>query len=148
MIEGGVKENVVPDVCEIYIDRRNVPGEDPMECLAEIREIAERAVTAVPGVTVEVYTNTEMRAATMNPPDAAHVVAMVEANRYLGLNTDLTGFSMGTDGRFFADMGYPTIIYGPGDPRIAHIADEWVGIDEVMEATRAYALTALELLGV
>jgi succinyl-diaminopimelate desuccinylase len=148
MIEAGVKENVVPDVCELYIDRRIVPGEDPMACLAEIREIAERAVAAVPGVEVEVYTNTEMRAATMNPPDAAHVVAMVEANRYLGLNTDLTGFSMGTDGRFFADLGYPTIIYGPGDPRIAHIADEWVGIDEVMEATRAYALTALELLGV
>lgn len=147
MIQAGVKENVVPDVCEIYIDRRIVPGEDPNACMAEIREIAERAVQAVPGVSVEVYTNTEMRAATMNPPDAAHVAAMVEANRYLGLNTDLTGFSMGTDGRFFADMGYPTIIYGPGDPRIAHIADEWVGIDEVMEATRAYALTALELLG-
>ncbi len=147
MIKAGVKENVVPDVCELYIDRRIVPGEDPQACLDEIREIAERAVRAVPGVTVEVYTDFELREAIISLPDALHVTAMVEANRYLGLNTDLTGFSMGTDGRYFADGGYPTIIYGPGDPRVAHIANEWVGIDEVMEATRAYALAALELLG-
>jgi acetylornithine deacetylase/succinyl-diaminopimelate desuccinylase-like protein len=54
---------------------------------------------------------------------------------------------MGTDGRHFAALGIPTIIYGPGDPRLAHVPDEWVGIDELLEATRAYALVGLELLG-
>ena len=82
----------------------------------------------------------------MSDPDAPAVQAMLAANRYLGLSTELTGFSMGTDGRFFAAAGWPTIIYGPGDPRLAHVPDEWVGIDEVLAATRAYALTALALL--
>jgi succinyl-diaminopimelate desuccinylase len=72
---------------------------------------------------------------------------MLAANDYLGFSTDLTGFSMASDGRFFAAAGYPTVIYGPGDPRLAHVPDEWVGVDEVLEATRAYALGALALLG-
>ena len=46
-----------------------------------------------------------------------------------------------------AAAGYSTIIYGPGDPRLAHVPDEWIGIDEVLEATRAYALAALAFLG-
>ena len=71
---------------------------------------------------------------------------MVGANRRLGLPTTLRGFSMATDGRFFARKGIPTIIYGPGDPRLAHVPDEWVGIDELIQATRAYTLAALSLL--
>ncbi|MGI9254680.1 MAG: M20/M25/M40 family metallo-hydrolase, partial [Thermomicrobiales bacterium] len=72
---------------------------------------------------------------------------MLAANDYLGLDTTLTGFSMATDGRFIAARGIPTIIYGPGDPKLAHVPNEWVGIDEVLSATRAYALAALALIG-
>jgi succinyl-diaminopimelate desuccinylase len=53
---------------------------------------------------------------------------------------------MATDGRHFSAVGIPTIIFGPGDPALAHVPDEWVGIDEVLDATRAYALVGLELL--
>lgn len=147
MVTGGVKENVVPDRCSIYIDRRVIPGEDPNESVAEIRAIAEQAIADFPGVTVEVGPASQLRSAILANPESPPVQAMTAANQFLGLNPDLSGFSMGTDGRFFAAKGYPTIIYGPGDPTTAHIADEWVGIDEVMEATRAYALAAVALIG-
>jgi succinyl-diaminopimelate desuccinylase len=78
--------------------------------------------------------------------DDSLVQAMVGANKRLGLSTEPTGFSMATDGRFFARAGYPTIIYGPGDPKLAHIPDEWVGVDELLEATRAYAVTMVRLI--
>ena len=146
LIEGGVKQNVVADRCQIYIDRRIIPGEDPQAGVQEIREAAERAVADLPGIRVEVEA-ANPAAATMSEPDSPVVQAMLAANTFLGLNTDLTGFSMGTDGRHFAANGVPTIIYGPGDPALAHIPDEWVGIDEVIEATKAYALAALEMLG-
>ncbi len=147
MIQGGVKSNVVPDRCSVYVDRRLVPGEDPAETQAEIEEIARRAVSGIAGTRVEVQPAAEARPATMSEPDSPLVRAMLGANHYLGLNTDLTGFSMASDGRFFAAAGYPTIIYGPGDPRLAHVPDEWVGVDELLEATRAYALAALALIG-
>jgi succinyl-diaminopimelate desuccinylase len=146
-IIGGVKSNVVPDRCSIYVDRRLIPGEDPVESVEEIRRIAEAALDGMPELRVETRLGGEGRAATMSDPDSELVQAMLGANRHLGLATDLSGFSMASDGRFFAAAGYPTIIYGPGDPRLAHVPDEWVGVDEVLDATRAYALAALRLIG-
>jgi succinyl-diaminopimelate desuccinylase len=147
MIDGGVKSNVVPDRCTIFVDRRLIPGEDPVATTAEIREIAEAAIGGKPGIDVRVIPARDRFAATMSDPDGILARAMLAANAFLGVSTELTGFSMASDGRHFAAAGYPTIIYGPGDPRLAHIPDEWVGIDEVLEATRAYALAALAFLG-
>lgn len=147
LIEGGIKQNVVPDRCTIYIDRRTIPGESPEVSVAEVREIAERVVASIPGLRVEV-TGRNLGWASMSAADSPLVRAMVAANRRLGLSEELTGFSMGTDGRHFVAAGIPTIIYGPGDPALAHVPNEWVGVDEVVDAARAYALAGLELLGV
>ncbi len=147
MIEGGVKVNVVPDRCSIQIDRRIIPGEDPVAASAEIRVAAEAAVANMPGISVTVIESPYALPATMSDPSGSLARAMLAANAHLGLSTELTGFSMATDGRHFAAAGYPTVIYGPGDPKLAHVPDEWVGVDEVLEATRAYALAALALIG-
>ncbi len=146
MIEGGVKQNVVPDRCQVYIDRRIIPGETSDGAVDEIRQIAERVVRGIPGMRVEVSGPAGVTA-TLSDPDSPLVKAMGEANRALGLNPDPTGYNMATDGRHFANAGIQTIIYGPGDPSLAHVPNEWVGVDEVMEATRAYALVAYNLLG-
>ena len=145
-ISGGVKTNVIPDRCEIYVDRRIIPGETPEAVGAEIREIAERAIAEVPGLRVEV-TQRPGRLAIVSDPESAAGRALQAATRYLGKDVVLTGFFAGTDGKHFAAGGIPTLIMGPGDPATAHTPDEWVGIDEVMEATKLYALTALALLG-
>ncbi len=147
LVEGGVKANVVPDRAGFLVDRRIVPGEDPVECRAEIERIAKAAVADMPGISVEVMPGFTGGHANVVPVDDPLVQAMIGANDRLGLSTEPTGFSMATDGRFFARAGYPTIIYGPGDPKTAHIPDEWVGIDEIMEATRAYAIAAVRLIG-
>ena len=147
MIDGGVKSNVVADRCSFMIDRRLVPGEDPSDVQTEIRAIAEETVAAIPGLRVTVESPHETGPASMADPTSDLVRAMLAANARLGLDGDLTGFSMASDGRFFARAGMPTIIYGPGDPKLAHVPDEWVGIDEVLEATRAYALAAVAILG-
>ena len=146
LFTGGVKTNVVPDFAEIYVDRRLVPGEDPEVVIDEVREIAVRAVADMPGIEVEVDQRWKGSSATLSAEDSPLVQAMASANSKLGLSTNLRGFSMATDGRFFAWKGIPTIIYGPGDPKLAHIPDEWIGIDELLHATRAYTLAAVALL--
>jgi acetylornithine deacetylase/succinyl-diaminopimelate desuccinylase family protein len=146
MFSGGIKTNVVPDFAEIYIDRRLVPGEVPATVVREIEAIAKQAVAEMPGITVDVVEKWSGTPATMMPEDSPLVLAMTGANDRLGLSTSLRGFSMATDGRYFANKGIPTIIYGPGDPRLAHIPDEWVGVDELLWATRAYALAAVSML--
>ncbi len=146
MIDGGVKVNVIPDRCEIHIDRRILPEETPESVLAEIREVATRALADEPRYRVEVVDKLS-RKALLASAESPVALAMLAATRYLGKEPVITGFFAGTDAKHFAPAGYPTLIMGPGDPGTAHTQDEWVGIDEVMEATRLYALTALALLG-
>jgi len=148
IIHGGVKTNVVPDQCSITIDRRLIPGETPQEAIAEVRAIAEEAVAAMPGIRVSVAPAYEWlgREATLQPLDSPLVQTMLEVNRQLGLESTPTGFNMATDGRFFAARGFPTIIYGPGDPATAHKPDEWVALADVVMAAKAYALATLRLL--
>jgi succinyl-diaminopimelate desuccinylase len=147
MIEGGVKTNVIPDRCTIHIDRRIIPGETPEGAVAEIREIVERAIADVPGLRVEVSAPRSGRLAIEADPQSPVSQALQAATRHIGKEVVLTGFFAGTDGKHFAKRGWPTLIMGPGDPATAHTPDEWVGIDEVIEATKLYALTALALLG-
>lgn len=145
-IAGGVKTNVIPDRCEIHIDRRILPGERPEEVAAEIGEVAARAVAGVPGLRVETVLKRGSLAVECDP--AAPVgQALQAATRFLGKEPVLTGFFAATDGKHFAAKGIPTLIMGPGDPSTAHTPDEWVGVDEVLEATKLYALAALALLG-
>ncbi len=146
-IAGGVKTNVIPDRCDIYVDRRIIPGETPEAVAAEILEIAERAIAAVPGLRVEVSQPRGGRLAIVADPESAVGRALQAATRYIGKEIVMTGFFAGTDGKHFAAKGIPTLIMGPGDPATAHTPNEWVGIDEVMEATKLYALSALALLG-
>jgi succinyl-diaminopimelate desuccinylase len=98
------------------------------------------------GITVDAELDGEFCPASVIEPNSPHVVALLAANRFLGLSEELTGFNMATDGRYFSRAGFPAIIFGPGDPKLAHVPDEWVGVDEVMAATRAYALAAVALV--
>jgi succinyl-diaminopimelate desuccinylase len=147
MISGGVKSNVVPDQCQIFVDRRTVPGEKPEDVRVEIEEIAQKAIAGTEGLRVEVELG-PMGGREAHYFEATDPLpqAMLKANEYLGFNSEPTGFSMGTDGRHFVAEGYPAIVYGPGDPALAHQPDEWVGVDEVVDATKAYALAAVSLL--
>jgi succinyl-diaminopimelate desuccinylase len=146
LFTGGVKSNVVPDAAEIFIDRRLIPGEVPAEVAAEIEAIVQAAVADLPGISAHFEQYEMASSATWNDVNSHIAKTAIAANVRVGLSPEVAGFSMATDGRFFARAGVPTIIYGPGDPRTAHIPDEWVGIDEILEATRFYTVAAVKLL--
>jgi acetylornithine deacetylase/succinyl-diaminopimelate desuccinylase family protein len=76
------------------------------------------------------------------------VAATAEAHeRATGLPARVAGFAAVDDATWLNAAGIPAITYGPGDLRAAHAVDEWVDIEEVIKATRTYALLALEWCG-
>ena len=59
------------------------------------------------------------------------------------------GVPCGTDLRLFIrHAGIPTVLYGPGDVRHAHSADEFVSLSEVVTCTKVLARTMLSWCGV
>jgi len=58
----------------------------------------------------------------------------------LGRDIALQGEPYGADMRLLVNEGRtPTVIFGPGDKRVAHSADEWVSVDEVVACARTLA---------
>jgi acetylornithine deacetylase len=70
------------------------------------------------------------------------------AGPMLGRAISLQGEPYGADMRLLVNEGRtPTVIFGPGDKRVAHSADEWVSVDEVVACARTLtAWVARELL--
>ncbi len=60
---------------------------------------------------------------------------------------DVRPFPSATDLAWLAGAGIPTVGLGPGSLARAHTADERCAIDEILCATRAYALTAIDWCG-
>lgn len=63
-------------------------------------------------------------------------------------SAEVAGFPAVDDATWLTLAGIPAISYGPGDLAVAHADNEFVRIDEVMCATRTFALLAMQWCGV
>jgi succinyl-diaminopimelate desuccinylase len=149
LVTGGSAPNVVPDRCEVEIDRRIVPGEeDPEEVLAPFRRLVEDLVEERPDTSIEISLRewTEAAETTSDSVIAALVRDSITAET--GSPPSFVGFTGITDARFYInDAAIPTVIAGPGSLSLAHTANESIGVDELVVAARAYARTFVDFLG-
>jgi succinyl-diaminopimelate desuccinylase len=149
LIDGGSAPNVVPDRCVVDIDRRILPGEtDPEAVLAPFRAVVEALRAEHPEVDIDLRIRewTDAAETTGDAQIVAISVAAVEADT--GAVPSRVGFTGITDARFYInDARIPTVIMGPGSLSVAHTADEWVAVDELVTAAQAYARIAVAFLG-
>jgi succinyl-diaminopimelate desuccinylase len=144
-IRGGIATNVVADWCEATIDRRTLPGESIPEAVAEI----ERVLTRLEMEDAALQADVEVLQS--GPPietstDTRIVRIAQDVARELRISPEVVGYPQASDGRFFAERGIPTIIFGPGSPEVAHTPDEFVELDDVIAAAKFYAMLAKRLL--
>jgi acetylornithine deacetylase len=142
-IEGGQSVNVVPDWCEIEVDRRVIPGERPEEAYERARlVVAERlgdpdwVEFLPPWINVPAL-----------PPTAGDWVPAVRraVAESTGRAPDVVGVPFGTDAGPLGATGLPCLVFGPGDIAQAHTKDEWVDLDQVRAAADAYFQIACDL---
>jgi succinyl-diaminopimelate desuccinylase len=148
LIEGGSAPNVVPDRCAIDVDRRIVPGEDdPAAVLEPFLGLANDLRRADPEVDVRAEIR-EWTPAAETPADAAIADAVRAATAsVLGSAAADAGFTGITDARFYInEAAIPSVIFGPGSLSVAHAANEWVAVDELVLGARVYARLFADLL--
>jgi succinyl-diaminopimelate desuccinylase len=149
LISGGSAPNVVPDRCRVDIDRRVIPGEsDPDEVLAPFRRLIEDLRREYPEVDLDVEVREWCDAAEAEP-DSSIAEAVRASVRAVREEPPIdVGFPGITDARYYLnDAGIPAVILGPGSLTVAHAADEWIDVAEMVAAARIYARTFVGFLG-
>jgi acetylornithine deacetylase len=142
-IEGGQSVNVVPDWCEIEVDRRIIPGEDAASCLAAVRALVE-AVVDNPH-TLE-FTEPWVRMPPLVPQAVDWIDPLSHAiETATGRRPSVVGVPFGTDAGPLNEKGLPCVVFGPGDIAQAHTKDEWIEIEQVQLAAEAYFQIAVQL---
>jgi acetylornithine deacetylase/succinyl-diaminopimelate desuccinylase-like protein len=145
-IDGGVAHNVVPDRCDVVVDRRLVPGEDVDEVLDELDDVVRRRVAAGDDVT---RTEVLVRLAPAETEADAWVVeaAVAAAGAVTGEAVEPIGVTFATDGcNLQAVGGVETVVLGPGTIEVAHTGHEHVPEQECEQAVDVYEQLLLAAL--
>jgi succinyl-diaminopimelate desuccinylase len=127
LVTGGVAGNVVPDRASVTLNRRFAPDRSEDEAAEEVRALL--APVLEPGDEVRVVDS-----APAAPPGLDHPILRALVDDHDLAVTAKLGW---TDVARFAAVGIPACNLGPGDPTLAHSADERV---ERASLERAYAV--------
>ena len=115
-IRGGVAGNVIPDECVVTVNYRFAPDRSVDEAVAHVREVFE-------GYDVEFVDVSPAASPGLSRQATVDFLAATGA-------TPAPKFGW-TDVARFAHMGTPALNFGPGDPSIAHMKDEFVPLDQL-----------------
>lgn len=121
-ISGGIAGNVIPDACTVTVNYRFAPDKSADEAFAYVTaffdgfdlECDDLAGGARPGL------------------DRPAAKAFVEA-----LDLPVVAKEGWTDVARFSAVGVPAVNFGPGDPNVAHMDDEWCPEDQIVDALEA-----------
>lgn len=145
-IEGGIAPNVVPERCAVVIDRRLLPGEAAPAVLAWVDRQIDLLCRADRQLHVERHEPFVVDDALETAPEAPLVQAALAARSALLGPSRAIGVPFGTDGsKLAARAGIPTIVLGPGDIAQAHTADEWIEVEQLVQAVSLYVGCAIAM---
>ena len=136
IIQGGISVNTVPDACMIEIDRRVLPGEDPLAARRHVIAYLESKLDkSVPITHEEPFIASGGLADDANGQLASAVRRIASG---CGSPAELIGVPYGTNAPAFNAIHCPTIVFGPGSIEQAHTKDEWRAIDQLEQAAEIY----------
>jgi succinyl-diaminopimelate desuccinylase len=129
-IRGGTQPNIVPDSCDITVDRRTIPGEKDSDVIREIRSLLNEN-----GLKADVIDDKAL--APCWPMETNPRLPLVQSLMRVVKQRNPVGVHYFSDAAVFAFGGTPAVLFGPGDIAQAHTADEWISIRSLDRATDA-----------
>jgi hypothetical protein len=140
--------------CHLDYQVRTVPGVTRETVERDLVAVLEALKSSHPKLEVKVEMDPMDVPSMDTPPNSPLVGALIESYRKAAGSEPLVGSrgrlgSVG-DGQLFAAQGVPSVLFGPGS---SEIFDQWptpnekILLDDVVEAARVMALTALRLCG-
>ena len=134
----GALTPIVPDRCELTIDRRFFPEESEEELLGGFRVILEELQRHDPDFRFEIET-LKWFPSMFTDPESPIVRAMLKAKeKVMGDAGEVSAWYFGVDGTFINQAGIPCVGFGPGNEYLAHTPRDVVPVDHVITACQVY----------
>ncbi len=127
-------------------------GEDPARAREDLEEAVTRAAAADPWLRrhpprVE-WWGGRFDPAVTDPRDPLVAAVCDAARTVTGAEPAIEGVTYGSDLRLLVNVGgIPTVLFGPGDVRVAHMADEHIELGELHAAAEALVVAAARFCG-
>ena len=140
-IAGGKAMNVVPDKCSIGIDIRTLPGQDHQAIIVDLEEICSnlRDNNEQFEAVVTVHRQVQSMETDCNCDFVKDFCSVVKTDE-----TKAVGYT--TDGPYFASIGSPVVVFGPGKPHLCHKPDEFIDIADLEKGVKFYKKIILKFL--
>ena len=140
-IAGGKAMNVVPDKCRIGIDIRTIPGQDHQAIVADLEEILGklRADNKQFEAAVSIHRQMQSMETDSDCDFVKDFCSVVGTDK-----TRAVGYT--TDGPYFASLGSPVVIFGPGKPQLCHKPDEYIDVADLEKGVEYYKNIILKFL--
>jgi acetylornithine deacetylase/succinyl-diaminopimelate desuccinylase-like protein len=139
MIEGGTNWSIIPDRCVLKLERRTLPAESTGSVMEEIEEILrgiKRETDTFEAIARNVYDMPPLETPSHEP--IVQLLQEILADT-TGRRTSVVGVPYWTDGALLSRLAsIPTCLYGPGDIGVAHSADEYVNVEDVLRSAQVY----------
>ncbi|MGQ0663142.1 MAG: M20 family metallopeptidase [Pseudomonadota bacterium] len=149
MIEGGIKHNLIPEECVLTVDIRFAPSTSAAAVLAEVRDVLARLGRRDPKFRATVEPEETCIRNPRSPMAwVAHPIrdALAAAHRaFAGTVPRLSCHPAWPDTPVMNEHGIPSVTFGPGS-KVCYWDDEYVSLDEYLQAIRVYAATAVDWL--
>lgn len=140
-IHGGVAPNVVPGSCFIYLDIRTVPGMNRTDILQQIQD----CIAKVEHGRFKSEVLSESLAFSIDANNELVKLIQKYTTERLGFIAQPMGMGGGTYAKNLNQHGILTVGWGPGGDT-AHIANEYIEIQQLLDFARLTALIAIDLL--
>lgn len=146
-IQGGTKINIVPDRCEMELDRRTLPGEKKEEMVREIKDILDSLRLQDPLFQYQLEEIDFAEPSGIHPEEEIVKIGLEALQEVTGEKPPVKAFSGFTDSRYYINQCYiPTLILGPGDTNQIHTRDESVEVEALVQASHIYARILINYL--
>lgn len=144
IINGGVKDNMVPDYCEAHINCRLPIGVKCLDVENRTREIVDEL--NLTGITLEFKWNCEAN----YTEDTTDLVQSLVKNAEAVWQRKVTpAYQWATsDARYYRYIDIPTIQFGPANLGGIHSYNEDVDIEDVVNSTKVYLAVLIDLLNI
>ena len=130
-LSGGTALNIVPDIAVLDFELRHLATEDPKEIQARILSVAQAIGEAqqmqFPAARIDVELRNSYPGLETDMADE-----IVQFANRLAQTTETTKVAFGTEAGYFAKMGIPTIVCGPGSmDEQGHKPDESIALSQL-----------------